>query len=226
MRRSRMILAVPSMIIVAALVLLVPSVAYAHHLPTWGALWGSHSTITIQVTQGFPGGDYINRIDSGRNEWNTVGTTRTINRDANRIANFNPQAQCPPNLGTTTMHWLETSAMGFPTALGVTGYCYYVASGSRASSWTAYDTDRDWYTGTGDANDGLFNLCVTGCQDDFWSVVSHELGHAMGFDHFNSSDSVCGNNNGQHTMCPTYTGGTERMRTYEAHERESFNIVY
>ncbi|HEX2039804.1 MAG TPA: hypothetical protein VHF47_08750 [Acidimicrobiales bacterium] len=226
MRRLSSAWSAPGAVVAAALLLLAPSVAYAHHLPTSTQMWQLHSTITMQVTQGYPGGDHVNRLDSARNEWNAVGTTRTITRDANRIADFNPLAQCPPNVGTMTVHWIETSSLGYPNALGLSSYCYYIPSGGRASSWMVFDTDQDWYTGTGDANDGFLNLCVNGCQIDLWSIISHEQGHAMGFGHFSGSDSVCGDNSGEHTMCPTYKGGTERWRTYEAHEKEAFNIAY
>jgi len=210
-------------VISAALVLLFPSVALAHHLPLWGPLFAD-TTVVIQVTDGFPGGEHLARIDSARNEWNAVGTTRPLTRQAARIANFNPSTTCPATAGVVTFHWRETGALGQPNALGVTWHCTIGAD--RHSGNIAIDTDRDWYTGTGDANDGFLQQCIPSCQSDLWSVLSHELGHAMAFDHFGEDDPVCPNSDIRHTMCPSIYGGTERQRSFEIHEEETFHINY
>lgn len=208
--------------IAVVFVFLVPSAAFANHLPQdFGPRWGADPTVVF--TEGFPGGTYRDRIRSGVNEWNVVGTPRRVNVGGN-IPNFNPLAGCPPVQNQMSVHWIETTSLGHPDALGLTTFC--TIGGARYSSNVDFDTDRDWYTGTGDANDGFLNWCIGGCQDDFWSVASHEFGHGMAFGHFIEADSVCPDSNIRHTMCPSIYGGTERQRDYEIHEEEAFHIAY
>lgn len=199
--------------------------AAAHHLGGFGPLFPANPT--IRFTQGFPGGAFRDRVGiSARAEWNFVmGGERPINAPGADIANFNPMAQCAPDANSITIHWIDTATTGHANALGVTNFCTIGNQRYDAHIW--YDAvGRDWYTGVGDANDGLLNQCIPSCQDDFWSVASHEQGHAMAFDHFADGGAICSNNSLRHTMCPSIYGGTERQRDYEIHEEESFHIAY
>jgi hypothetical protein len=210
-----------------AMIMVTASNASAHHVPLYGPAFVSDSTIIIQVTQGYPGGNFYSRVGSAGHEWNVVGTTRPLGLQAARIANFDMEIGCAPTTGVVAVHWRETTELGFPDGLGVTNYCVFSANpNDRRAANIAIDVNRDWYTGTGDANDGFLGQCVPSCQSDLWSVLSHELGHAMGFDHLSESAPQCGNNSGRHTMCPSIYGGTERQRDYEIHEEESFIIRY
>lgn len=96
-----------------------------------------------------------------------------------------------------------------------------------------FDRDEDWYTGTGDANDGFLNLCIGGCQSDLWSVATHEVGHMTGFvggpngdGHFDQNDPEGTCTGEVHTMCPSYEGGSEHFRTLEVHDRHTFTAAY
>ena len=48
----------------------------------------------------------------------------------------------------------------------------------------------------------------------------------MGGNHFADGAPTCPNSDARETMCPSISAGTERQRTFEAHERQSFRTFY
>ena len=183
-------------------------------------------------TSTFPGGDWRARVRDGVTQWNLAGQPLVWEQIGQR-ADFNPDV-CPGTAATNAVHWRNIPDN--TGALAYTTMCRYANNPQRM--WSAnivFDSSRNWYTGTGDAPDGLFNnICALppDCQWDAWSVASHEWGHASGFNgpfdsgHFNRNESICESNSSQHTMCPSLSIGTERMRTLEVHDRHTFDNAY
>lgn len=92
-----------------------------------------------------------------------------------------------------------------------------------------------WYVGTGDAGSREF---------DFWSVFSHEYGHCLGLLHYPGNDPTKANdpsttqectngkdrlgeaNSWRSTMCIPLYDATERQRTPETDEKDTFKNLY
>lgn len=203
----------------------------ANHLAREAHRWRSNSyadyTLETYFTSGFPGGAWRDRVQDGAAQWNGVTEGPSLSFQGSDISDFNPLTSCAPNNGSVTVHW-HTIA----DALGQESYCYFVVNGNptdqKATSSVEFNKDDPvWYNGTGDSPGNIFlGFCYWDCSDDFWSVATHEFGHTMGFDHFSEADSVCPNSADRETMCPGIYQGTERQRTIEAHETQSFRDLY
>lgn len=96
----------------------------------------------------------------------------------------------------------------------------------------AADNMTNWYTGTGDASSGFLGSGV-GAEYDLWSVMSHEFGHATGYQsggdgqgHFREEWDVCSDDSNRHTMCPSTAYGTEMMRSSEPHDVHTARNAY
>lgn len=219
---------------VLAVLIIAPSVS-AHTSSThYPQRWSSGSDVYFRFTAGFPGGDYRSRVLDGASQWTSRGGVAEVDffwAGGSNAPNFDFQSNCNSNFnGINGIHWADLDYLG-GGVLGVTYVCR--TSTTVVSFQMAFDNDRDWYRGTGDANDGFLNQCIPSCQDDFWSVASHEFGHASGFvgpastgGHFAESDAVCPNDDSRHTMCPSIYGGTERQRTLEDHDVHTFTGAY
>lgn len=204
--------------------------AQAHHLG-WFARWTYVAGYTdlqtaVLYSANFPGGAWRSRVQDGINQWNSHSDAPVYSVGGAVPGDYDPRVSCGV-WDSVVMQWKETAALGHPTAAGVTYSCVFTSNNmALADSTVVIDTDREWYTGTGDASDGFLGTCFAGCQVDAWSVLSHEFGHTEGFNHFLEADDVCPDSDVRHTMCPSVYGGTERQRTLEPHEIEAFHIIY
>lgn len=95
-----------------------------------------------------------------------------------------------------------------------------MVSGLMESYLIRYGTDPAWYNGTGSVPSG---------ERDFWSNVTHELGHAGGFKpaHFVAGTAACpgSNNTNQSTMCE-YSSLYTHWRTLTSHDTSVFAFEY
>ena len=214
--RALSVLAVVALASIAA-----GGVAYADHAPDFGPRW-SDLTPAYAFTPSVPSGDWRSRITDGKNQWNNVGTSLQYTGPVADQPNRDPQSSCGP-VDTVTLHRFNIDGGG--GVLGLSGYCIYTNTNTRATGWIIFDSSEEWCLGTGDCYDGFLGLGV-GANIDLWSVASHEWGHVSTLTHYTASDAVCEDNGGQATLCPTYKPGTERQRTLETHDRASLDRRY
>lgn len=208
------------LVVVALAVLLVMTAtpAGANHLPAFGPAWPVNPTLR-PATSYPPSSDWQGRLLDARAEWNAIGTGRFINWTTATVPHYNITNSCGTSNVIAAMYQ-QLDDWGWPNAIGLANYC--TTSGARTSAGMAVDVRFDLYTGTGDARDPILGVYCNNCEYDLWSIQSHELGHTMGGNHFLEDDSVCPNSDARETLCPSIYAGTERQRTYEAHEEASF----
>ena len=197
----------------------LPSAAGAHTAGSYFVRghWPANQSIGYGVNTGFPGGEYRSRLLDGKNQWNNAANTGEPNiywSLADDISYGTAGSPCGvPGYNTAAIFWNDLDYLSSGT-LGATRLC---GSTSVIFNFTIeFDSDRSWYTGTGDSPDN---------RPDFWSIASHEFGHAVGFwNHLPAGE--CPNNSTKFTMCPTYDMGTERQRTLTAHDIHTFDAAY
>lgn len=179
-----------------------------------GKRWIRDKSVNYGFTpSGAPLQLWRDRTNDGINQWNSQNQAMTFTRVAD-YSDFDPTV-CPPSYQKNGIH--RRSRDGRGNVLAVTYTCVFAGTNELYSFQVVYDQDEFWYISNGDASDDTMDL---------WSVASHELGHATGFGHFGSNESICGNDSGQNTMCPTYYIGTERMRTLATHDIHTFSAAY
>ncbi|HEX7166480.1 MAG TPA: hypothetical protein VF230_05815 [Acidimicrobiales bacterium] len=178
----------------------------------------------------FPDGNKRARVRDGLAQWNGRNLPLQFAEVGEREAGFDPATDCPAP--GNAMFWQDIpDGMG---ALAITWTC--AGGGEIVNSSIVFDSSRSWYDGVGDAADGFLNqICSLppGCENDLWSVASHEWGHMTGFSgpfedgHFDPNADICQSDPGpQHTMCPFLEIGTERLRTLEVHDIHTFEGSY
>lgn len=218
---------------VAFSVMMVGTTAQAHTANVYFlARWQTGQSVPYLFAPDFPTGAFQSRVLDGVAQWrNRAGSAEPKFWNAGTATTLIAYTTCNPSFNTPNhLHWMDLDFHSGAT-VGLTSICYNGADGRIYSFQMAFDSDRDWYTGTGDANDGLFQMCIPSCQIDFWSIATHEMGHAHGFTgavggHFDGSDGICPNSDARQTMCAGYTGGTERIRTIETHDIHTFQAAY
>lgn len=75
------------------------------------------------------------------------------------------------------------------------------------------DSDENWYTGT---------RSPAGTEPDLLSVLTHEMGHAIGIKH---TDQPC-TGNSRPTMCTGVPVGTTYLRTLETDDKSAIQFLY
>jgi hypothetical protein len=131
-------------------------------------------------------------------------------------ATFEPDSCNGPH--ANFLYWGRRDGRG--NVLATTMSCVFGADHSRRLSFNIEIDSADYST----AYFGTRTPPST--RWDFWSVMTHELGHAMGFGHLPGRESICRNYSGQNTMCPTYYPGTTRVRSLASHDLHTFDGAY
>lgn len=197
----------------------LPTYANAHTASRWytEGKWPRNATIRYGVHIGFPGNTYRFRLLDGIRQWNDAASSGeptiawTLPDDVNH---GQPTEPCGLATNTGAVFWTEV----INNELGRTRKCW---GGGRIYTFTIeFDRSGPWYNGTGDALPG---------ETDFWSVATHEFGHALGFvGHFDDdpNEDRCGNVGSRLTMCKGVFSGTERQRTLDAHDIHTFDAAY
>lgn len=205
------------------------AIAHAHSAGSfYYSGWPAGHNETYWFRDNVPTGNFRSRVIDGAYEWNDTPN------DGNAEPNFYNGGEksdsggdwnqpCQANYSAIYFRDLDSISSG---AVGYTPFCKVVVS-DGGNSWTKItkfslnlDSDRDWYTGTGDAPDWPPDV-------DAWSIASHEFGHATGWEgHFNDSGDQCPGDGTEATMCPVYEGGSERWRTLSDHDSHTFENQY
>lgn len=195
------------------------------YYPLW---WQVDQRPDLRLTTSWPAGAHRDRVNDAVAQWNGRGQPMSFDRGYDR-SNVNINV-CPTS-NELPMTWTD-----IPDGQGAIAYfqgCSYAGTTRLSGGNIVFDSSRKWYTGTGDAGDGFLNLFSSvGGEYDLWSTLTHELGHATGFNgpfeegHLNPDEDICDDNGGQHTMCPGLKPGTERKRSTELHEEHTFDARY
>jgi len=182
--------------------------------------WPITAGIEYGLSYGFPGaGEWRGRVYAGKEQWNAVANANdphiywSLPDDVSYGDARNPCGV--PGLYKGAVFWNDLNYLSIYTT-GVTRLC---GAAPVVNFTIEFDSSRsDWYVGTGDAPSGTV---------DFWSVATHEFGHALGWwDHLPESDGACPDSGSRNTMCPTVYAGTERQRTVADHDIHTFNEAY
>ena len=203
--------------------------AFADIAPLFGPTWKNNTTYGtttrpyVWFTSSVPTGDRRSRIRDGFTQWNNVGEPLQYGFAGSDYGDYDPFTSCGPTVNAVFIHW--TNIDGGGGTLGQSSYCSLTAGTfvSRRTAWIQFDSSEEWCTGTGDCFDGVLGI---GANHDLWSVASHESGHVSALGHYSSSSSICGDNDGKATMCPTINAGTERQRTLAASDTASLRQYY
>jgi len=132
-------------------------------------------------------------------------------------APFSPSV-CPGTFQKDAVHWGPIDGSG--DGLAVTFKCVKGGDESHLYSFQIkFDSDEAgfWYSDTGTPG---------GSESDFWSVATHEFGHATGWSpHFVEGSSLCPDGEDQQVMCPELDGGATERRL-DTHDKDTFSDAY
>lgn len=172
--------------------------------------WNNPSKRYEIHTAGFPSG-FTSRIDDAAAQWNGVGSSFTLTRDSGVAQDIRMMAvDGPANI------------------LAYTSLSYSCSTRAILSADITFDSGEDWYTGTGDAGNGIVGCFPVDCPVDAWSVATHEFGHFGGLGHYylHDHDALCPDDTSHHTMCRALDRGTERDRTPAQYDRAAIQAIY
>jgi hypothetical protein len=174
--------------------------------------WGlncANVTYFIDTSHGSMTGAMVNRIHDAINTWDGTDACLT----------FVELLSDPGN--TTDIHIHNGAIDGAGGTLGQASITYDSGHGSESypdgTPWhlildvdITMDTGETWFTGAGNPPAGQF---------DYWSVVLHEIGHALGLGHADSGTEP------NSVMLPTISSGTSR-RTLTAEDKQVILTLY
>lgn len=176
--------------------------------------WVNNKNVPYSFTPGaVPTSEWRARTVAAAGTWTALGEPMKFVNVADSPRNFSP-SRCPRTYQKNGIHRRAYDGVG--GVLARTFLC--TRNGQLWSFQLSFDKGDRWYTGTGSpaAN-----------QADLQSVAAHELGHATGFaGHFSLSSALCADNATQHTMCAGHRVGTNRQRTLEEHDVDTFRDAY
>ncbi|GIH02640.1 hypothetical protein Rhe02_07070 [Rhizocola hellebori] len=184
--------------------------------------WPTSQVISYGINIGFPTGSWRSRLVEAKDQWNNSASTGEpkiywyLADDVNHgsagdpcgISGFNTAAIFWNDLDYLGSNWVAATRL-CPQTLNSTIYNFTIEFDSTRSNW---------YSGNADNPGG---------NVDFWSVATHEFGHALGFwEHIPESDGACPDDSTRATMCPSTYLGTERQRTVSPHDVHTFDAAY
>src|SRR5690349_5141973 len=171
-KMSRVIMV--TMFVAVGSLVLMGSPAGAHTVGNHFTRGRFPTNVTVQygLNTGFPTGAWRSRVYDGKEQWNNATNSGeptvlwTLADDVNHGTAGNPCGISGFNTGAgfwNNLDYLSTSTLG-ATRLCTTGTVIY-------NFTIEFDSTRsNWYNGTGDNPDS---------GSDFWSVTTHEFGHAL-----------------------------------------------
>lgn len=212
------------LVLAGVLVPSAPAAAHPYSLYFTQGMWTDDATISYGLNQGFPGGDFANRMYDGKNHWNNADTgqepqTYWTLTDYIPYGSFsNPCGLATGGNNRGVLFWIDLDNLGSGVA-GATLACKSGSTWIKASM--AIDSDQPWYPGT----DG-----VPGTHLDLWSVATHEFGHWNGF-WVHWAEGMAGIcppawDSNRHTMCPSISPGTYVQRHTKTHDIHTFQGAY
>lgn len=174
--------------------------------------WPRDHTATLYVrSTGFPNSGFADRTRDAAARWNSAssdGNDADYYYIGTTTATGNFDSPCSSQY--TGVYWHDPGT-GY---LAVTKMCKN-SSGIAQKFGIAVDDDYPWYSGTG-----------TTSYYDFWSVITHELGHGTSFSgHFGAVDDCVEGVNKQ-TMCSTITEGTVDQRSLGVHDLHTYQDAW
>jgi hypothetical protein len=191
--------------------------AYSH---TWAS---QDYAIPFYYTDNFPGPRFRNRVWDGARQWNNVGrgprfVQHLSNRAPYRRMGIGSCGIRRNNRSDSVISWQSMDGRGNNVA--ITQTCLY-SSGPKAGHigvfTLTFDAMERWYTGSKTPPAG---------SADAWSAASHELGHALGANHFARTAPYCANNSDLQTMCPKFFFGSKWMRSLGGRDIRAFSNAY
>jgi matrixin len=176
--------------------------------------WPSNNlTVEWRFVSDFPSGTKRDRAQDGKQRWNAQSQPMSFNFESGQsdYAPF-PASSCPSQEQKDALHYGPIDG-----ANGVLAERFYCKSGANWYTFQIkYDNAESWYSGSGTPGSSEY---------DFWSVSSHEFGHATGWrGHFDAGSTECGSPH--HTMCPTISQGSTSDRFLEVHDQHTFDNAY
>lgn len=202
------------------------------------AKWGSNRLtdgVKWRFTQGFPGGNYRDRMKDAAARWNNLNQSMKFNFEQNQsdYSDFSfsscPTSGGPDGNGTEkdAMHWGPIDGV----AIGQANLCtFYESGGTDANSYKSFQIKMDsnvtdWYVGTNDSFSGT----------DLLGPAAHEFGHATGREvggydgdgHFDPNGTYCPlTESGHHTMCASVIVNRSWDRSLNTHDKDAFQNAY
>lgn len=198
-----------ALLISLALVVAAPVTAVAHECCGWQGFypywWKGEDTMGYRFTEGFPGGDFDDRIrDAINNGWDAIGEASQplwYQRDGGDYANFDFN-RCPRVYRKNSIHWVNLAG---PAAAVKACVADVDNNGNYEleSAAMAIDSDPKFR----DGSDADWNATIWGPDDpgewDLWSVALHEWGHMNGSVGSRGSTDGKGHFVDGSTACPT-----------------------
>lgn len=229
-RHTRRLLAVA----LAEVVLLVGAApAKAHSASFFEIFWSASvqtAGVWIYAKSGSGGltANEANRLVDARNQWNSAPPTIWFNYKGFTTETWGSCA-APRNRNVVFKGYID----GTPSVdndLAFVQTCWEGVPTNFHSFYMQIENGGDsFYVGNGTPRPPGH---PDGAQNDLWSVLSHELGHGVGWiDHYDDTardpgDDACEGSSGWETMCKEIHIGTTDQRGLDLHDVHTFDAAY
>lgn len=181
----------------------------------------SERTQFYDFEDGFPAGDFRDRVENGARQWTQLGSDMDFRRGTVRLDyDYGPCSK--PSLGENGIFWEFIDGEPGPGESRIhaqTKACAKINDPSHIRAFQMrFDSGDNWHTGLSDP---------PGSRVDAFSLGAHEFGHAGGFfGHFDDGASICDPGAPKQTMCQGLNYGQMFWRSLEEHDRHVFKDAY